>query len=220
MKDWVEWHSAYDDPDSLLSWRLATVQRRIAEAFDAAPAGPFRVASLCAGDGRDLLGVLASHPRALDVTALLVEQNATLADRARSQAATLPGAVDVVTSDAAMTDRYLAVAPVDLLLLCGIFGNISDYDIARTVGAARGFCRPGSVVIWTRHRRPPDLTPSIRRWFKDADFAELAFEAAGDPGVGVGTNRYRGGPTPLAAGVRLFEFLQSEDARAGEVTDG
>jgi hypothetical protein len=31
-------------------------------------------------------------------------------------------------------------------------------------------------VIWTRHRRPPDLTPRIRAWFTSAGFEELAFD--------------------------------------------
>jgi hypothetical protein len=205
-KDWVDWHRGYDNPDSPLGWRLATVQRRIAEAFDAAPAGPVTVASLCAGDGRDLLGVLAVHPRADDVTALLVEQNETLAGRARARARTLPGAIDVVTGDAAMTDRYRRHAPSDLLLFCGIFGNIADGDIARTIAASRGLCRRGAVVIWTRHRRVPDLTPSIRSWFAAAHFVERAFDTSDDATVAVGTYRYDGVPAPLAPGRRLFEF--------------
>jgi hypothetical protein len=32
-------------------------------------------------------------------------------------------------------------------------------------------------VIWTRHRRPPDLTPRIRAWLTRAGFEELAFDA-------------------------------------------
>lgn len=32
------------------------------------------------------------------------------------------------------------------------------------------------MVIWTRHRRLPDLTPRIRAWFTDAGFDEVAFD--------------------------------------------
>jgi hypothetical protein len=67
--------------------------------------------------------------------------------------------------------------PADLLLLCGIFGSVSDADIERTAAAAPALCAPGATVIWTRHRRPPDLTPRIRGWFTDAAFDEVAFEA-------------------------------------------
>ena len=33
------------------------------------------------------------------------------------------------------------------------------------------------MVIWTRHRRPQDLTPRIRSWFADSGFEEMAFDA-------------------------------------------
>ena len=45
----------------------------IKQALDEAPAGPLRVISLCAGQGRDLIEVLAEHPRRGDVRARLVE---------------------------------------------------------------------------------------------------------------------------------------------------
>ena len=70
---WVQWHERYEDPDSGLSRRLRLVRRHVAEALDTAAPGPVRVLSLCAGEGRDLLGVLPGHPRREDVTATLVE---------------------------------------------------------------------------------------------------------------------------------------------------
>jgi hypothetical protein len=32
-------------------------------------------------------------------------------------------------------------------------------------------------VIWTRGRRPPDLTPQVRAWFSENGFTEVAFDA-------------------------------------------
>src|SRR2546429_389313 len=61
--DWSEWHRAYDEPGSNLSQRLRIVQARIREVLDAAPPGPITAVSICAGQGRDLLEVLAVHPR-------------------------------------------------------------------------------------------------------------------------------------------------------------
>ncbi len=52
MMDWVDWHADYDNPDSALARRLGVVRMRIAEALDRAPAGPIRVASMCAGVAR------------------------------------------------------------------------------------------------------------------------------------------------------------------------
>jgi hypothetical protein len=71
--DWQAWHDDYDVSDSPLYRRLLTVQAHVRAALDTAPSGPLRVVSGCAGQGRDLLDVLAEHPRREDVTARLVE---------------------------------------------------------------------------------------------------------------------------------------------------
>ena len=64
-----------------------------------------------------------------------------------------------------------------ILLLCGIFGNVSDRDIERTVQAVPVLCHAGATVIWIRHRWPPDLTPQVRAWFAGSGFDEIAFDA-------------------------------------------
>ena len=59
-------------------------------------------------------------------------------------------------------------------------------------------CKPGGVVIWTRHRRKPDLTPQLRAWFTDAGFEEIAFDSPDTATrTGVGANRLRGTPPAL-----------------------
>ena len=63
-------------------------------------------------------------------------------------------------------------------MLCGIFGNIPNEDVARTVRLASTMCAPAAAVLWTRHRRGPDLTPAIREWFTRAGFAEVEFDPA------------------------------------------
>jgi hypothetical protein len=72
-RDWYTWHRDYDEPGTALARRLVAVQDQIRTALDAAPPGPLHAISLCAGQGRDLIGVLAHHPRRHDVTARLVE---------------------------------------------------------------------------------------------------------------------------------------------------
>ena len=86
-RTWVEWHQEYDDPTSRLSQRLAYVQQRLREALDSAPPGRIRMISVCAGQGRDVLGVLEGHDRAADVRALLVELDPHNAEVARTRAA-------------------------------------------------------------------------------------------------------------------------------------
>ncbi|MBO0808127.1 MAG: SAM-dependent methyltransferase, partial [Actinobacteria bacterium] len=73
VRDWRAWHERYDDPGSSLALRLCAVQQQITAILDDAPPGPLRAISMCAGQGRDLLPVLARHPRGRDVTARLVE---------------------------------------------------------------------------------------------------------------------------------------------------
>lgn len=199
----MAWHEGYDQPGSWLDRRLGWVRGRIWQALTAAPPGAVRVLSMCAGQGRDLLGVLADHPRRSDVIARLVELDPTNAARAAAVGA--PG-VEVVVGDAGVTDAYEGIAPVDLALVCGVFGNIPDDHIRRTVESLPSLCAPGATVIWTRHREPPDLTPVIREWFTRCGFAEVAFDTEPGHTFGVGTHRLVGPPSPFRAGVRLFEF--------------
>ncbi|MFC0508525.1 class I SAM-dependent methyltransferase [Micromonospora costi] len=205
--DWYAWHDDYDRAGSSLARRLAEVQRHVRDALDRAPAGPLRAISLCAGQGRDLIPVLANHPRRDDVTARLVEldpRNAGIATAAARDAG-LTG-VHVVVGDAARTDTYADLAPADLVLVCGVFGNVSDADIHMTVRHCAALCATGGTVVWTRHRRAPDLVPTICRWFEEEGFTAVAVTAPADR-VGVGVHRFLGPSRPLAAGVRMFEFV-------------
>ena len=86
MRDWVEWHQAYEDPASALSTRLRSVRWHLSEATDQAGAGPVRLVSLGAGQGHDVIGVLEHHPRRDDVAAVLVEADPRNADLGRRRA--------------------------------------------------------------------------------------------------------------------------------------
>jgi hypothetical protein len=208
VKDWVAWHAAYDDPASPVSARLRRVRRHLSKAIDQAPAGPVRLISLCAGQGKDVLAVLPDHPRRHEVRAVLVEadaRNAELARLADIQAG-LPQ-VEVRLADASVVANFADALPADVLLLCGIFGNISDRDIKRTVDAAPALCAAGATVIWSRHRRPPDLTPQVRAWFTGNGFDEIAFEALNTSVLtSVGVNRLRDAPSLRLPDYPLFTF--------------
>jgi hypothetical protein len=201
---WRSWHNEYDVPGSPLAQRLACVQERIRLVLDSAPPGPVRVVSLCGGEGRDLFGVLADHPRRSDVTGLLVEWDVHNAMRARGQA---PPGIRVLCADAASTSVYDGSVPADLVLLCGIFGNVSEDDILTTVLAAPALCATGGTVVWTRHRRPPDLVPDVCSWFEEAGFERVWVSEPGLP-YGVGVHRFTGTPEPLVPGRRLFRFVR------------
>jgi hypothetical protein len=209
VKDWLAWHAAYDDPSSALSARLRCVRSHLSDAVDRAPAGRVMLVSLCAGQGHDVIGVLPGHPRRADVRAVLVESDARNAGLARRAAARqgLPG-VQVRQADAGLVAGFADVLPADVLLLCGIFGNVSDEDIRRTIQAAPALCRTGATVIWTRHRRRPDLTPQIRAWFAAAGYREIAFDALETSALtSVGVHRLDRGPAAGLPDGRMFTFL-------------
>jgi hypothetical protein len=205
---WLRWHDAYADPSSSHSQRLRAVQAQIRAALDRAAPGSIQVLSLCAGQGHDILGALSDHRRASDVRARLIELDPHNAQAARAAAAErgLGEQIEVVEADAGVTDPSVGATPADLLLLVGIFGNISDADVKRTMLAVPTLCRSGGTVIWTRHRRPPDLTPAIRAWLAEAGCEEVNFTAPDGELFSIGVARFQGDPAPLEAGRRLFTF--------------
>jgi hypothetical protein len=202
--DWHEWHTAYDQPDNPLTRRLAIVRRCIRDVLDAAPPGPVRVVSMCTGDGRDLLGVLEDHPRRVDVRGRLVELDPDLAATARSHA---PAGIEVLCADAGRMSSYAGAVPADLVLVCGVFGNITDADMMHTIDLLPTLCAPGATAIWTRHRRPPDATPAVRQRFADNGFDEVALHTPEGTMFGIGVHRLAGAPRPFRDGLRLFEFV-------------
>jgi hypothetical protein len=202
--DWHEWHRAYDQPESPLARRLAIVQERFAAALDAAPPGPIRIVSMCAGEGRDVLGVLESHPRRADVHGRLVELDEDLAATARSHA---PPGIEVLCADAGAMSSYVGAVPTDVVLVCGVFGNVTDADMMHTVDVVATLCAPNATVLWTRHRRAPDATPAVRQRFAANGFDEVAFHAPDGTMFSVGAHRLAAAPRPFDATGRLFDFV-------------
>ena len=209
MTDWQAWHEDYADPTSPLSRRLRVVQGHIGRWLDDTAPAKVSVTSVCAGDGRDLLDVLASRTDAARATCLLVERDPDLAAGAEASALQA-GLTDVAVrcADAGRTDAYVRHAPADLVLLCGVLGNVSDADAYGTVDALPALCAAGATVIWTRHRREPDLTPSLRRRFAAAGFTEESFTSPEDGRWSVGVHRLTANPQALGPGQRLFEFVR------------
>ncbi len=209
---WVRWHETYEDPDSPLSLRLRIVQAGVLAALDGQAAGAISVVSMCAGQGRDVIDTVAAHRRRDEVRALLVEREPALVTSARLRAAAcgVTPQVVVAEADASLVGSYASFLPADLVLICGVFGNVGEEDIRATVGRMPSFCAPGGTVIWTRHRRPPDLTLSIRAWFADAGFEEVSFVAPPGTVLSVGCHRLvgsAGAGGPLDPGLRLFDFV-------------
>lgn len=207
LRDYEEWHARYDDPDSDLSWRLQTVRRFIEDAL-VRHQGPMRILSSCAGDGRDVLGVLSDRDDVNRITVTLLEVHPRIANQARAAAAALPVAgVEVRAVDAGGTDAYAGAVPAELILMVGIFGNICDADLRRTIATTPQFCQPGGTLLWSRAREGGDRNAEVRASFGAAGFTELDYETT-DIGSrpAVGAMRYDGPFQPLVAGKHLFTF--------------
>ncbi|WP_433614730.1 class I SAM-dependent methyltransferase family protein [Dactylosporangium sp. CA-139114] len=206
--DWHDWHRPYADDTSALSRRLRLVQQHINDWLDERPERSLQVVSVCAGQGRDLIGVLAQRPDAGRVRAALIESDPGNVAAARESiaAAGLAG-ISVTRADAGDFAAYRTAIPADLVLLVGVLGNVSDDDVRATIDALPRLCAPGATVIWTRTRRAPDLTAAVRGWFADAGFHETALHAPNDTLFCVGVHRFHGQPQDAAPNGKIFSFV-------------
>jgi hypothetical protein len=210
--DWEQWHRAYDDPDSKQARRLRIVRQQISLILDALAPGPWTAISMCAGQGRDLLPVLAAHPRGRDARARLVEsdeRNVAVARAAGSRA-------EIIQGDAGLTAAYDGLVPADLVLAAGVLGNLVDADVRRTVTACAAFCKQGGSVVWTRHRGDPDPVPAVCGWFEERGF-ERIFLTEPSLGFTVGVHRQTRPPVPFTA-ARIFTFVGSDVLRGHQAT--
>jgi hypothetical protein len=210
VKDWREWHEAYDDPSSSLARRLEIVRRRLGAVLDAAAGERRQLLSLCAGDGRDVIPVLATRAASAPVSALLIESDEELSWRA-TEAASSSGleAVEVRCADAGDAASFNDVLPVDVLLLCGIFGNLEHGRVKDVIDIVPHLLATGGYVIWTRGASDPDRRPEVRRWFRTAGLAEVAFDGAPET-FGVGMNQLAPGRPYERRHLpsHLFRFVQ------------
>ena len=209
-RDYLTWHDDYDDPGSALHLRLLVVQDFLASALDERPAGPIRLISMCAGQGRDVLTVARRHRRGADISGRLVELDPRNVDEARRAIADagLTG-LEVVQADAGRSDAYVDAAPADIVLACGIFGNITDEEVEQTARALPALCATDAWLIWTRAPRADGILPMIQGWFERAGFEPVDLVVGTGDLFGVGVARFRGTTPALAPGVTYFgEFFR------------
>lgn len=212
--DWARWHNHYDIPGSPLANRLAGVRDQLRRALtDMGEDDVLRLVSVCAGEGRDLLPVLAESRGGPRVSALLLELDPTLADRAHATAAALGlSDVEVRAADAGLADTYLGLPPVNLMMVCGVFGHTSLEDAHRIIDTLPALLSPGGVVIWTRSRGRSghDHSLDIRASILARGFAELSFASTADHFFRVGMNQLTTRPehsSPPLPGTRIFTFV-------------
>lgn len=186
------------------------MQRGIRSVLDDAPAGPIAVVSMCAGQGHDLLGVLADHPRKHDVVARLVELDPANAEAARSTARELGlDGILVLEADAGTTDAYAGAAPASLVILAGFFSFLSDADIERLISMLPQLCASGASVVWARGTTGSSNAAQILELLRRAEFVEAEPEDLGRTPLHIGVATFAGTPMPLEPGVRIFTFQDS-----------
>lgn len=209
MKDWVKWHKHYDTADSSLKQRLALVQYAVRQSLPRQRTA-YTILDICAGDGRDLIEVLGDYEHKDSLRGLLVEIDPQLVDETqrRAQAADMPHNLKIIQGDASQTHMYKDSIPADLILLCGVFGNISDDDVAKTIQTLPQLCKPGARVIWTRHRRSPDRTDEIRNLFHTNGFDETNFASTDNTTYGVGVHTFNAVVPAMGDNVTMFSFLK------------
>jgi Putative methyltransferase len=209
--DWLKWHTRYNE-SPLLQARLNLARAQIAQAVQACPHASIRLISLCAGDGRDVIDTLVTHPRRDHTSAYLIESNPAIV--AQGEGAVAQGdlltRVQVLHADATRSSTYQAIAPADVLIVCGVFGNVRESDTGWMIEHLRCLCRRQGRVVWTRTvAQPRDQRAAelIREQFSAAGFHEMTVQHTTPPGIVVATHVYSGDPYPLTPGVKLFEFM-------------
>ena len=209
MRDYLDWHDDYERPGTALHQRLQVVIRFVRDALDDLPPGPVRVLSLCAGQGADVLGAADGHPRARDLRGRLVEldpRNVEVARRRIDELA-LHG-LEVVEGDASSSDACAGAVPADLVLVCGIFGNISLDDIERTIRFLPSLCAPGAWVLWTRHPREREVLEQLQAWLEEAGLAPVDVDVDPEEHWAVGAHRLVADPRPFVPDEHLFTFTR------------
>jgi hypothetical protein len=208
-KDWFEWHDLYNT-EPKLQQRLQIVREYISYSLNASPLGKIQVVSVCAGDGRDLLGTLANHPRTKDVYARLVELNPNLVERGQATIESLGLAkqIEYINGDATISSNYVGAVPADIVIVCGVFGNLAnEAELNRLLGNLSFLSKQGAFVIWTRgHSNGIPYSETVRKYLRESGFEEVDFKLTATGDMGVGIHRYIGENVAVPKEERLFVF--------------
>jgi hypothetical protein len=207
-KDWYEWHDLYKT-EPRLQQRLEIVREFIAYSLNASSDGAIRIVSVCAGDGRDLLGTLENHPRRNDVSARLVELNPQLVERGRAtiESLSLAKQIEFINGDAAIASNYVGAVPADIVIVCGVFGNLTEGELNRLLDNLSFLSKPGAFVIWTRgHSNGIPYSENVRKILRVSGLEEVNFKLTATGDMGVGLHQYKGENLPQPKEQQLFVF--------------
>ncbi|HJQ80987.1 MAG TPA: class I SAM-dependent methyltransferase [Lacipirellulaceae bacterium] len=189
--------------------RLLAVQEHLRGILKDSPAGPLRLISVCAGDGRDVIGTVRAHERRGDVSAWLVEldRQSVAAGIQEASIAGLECAVNFINADATEYGTYLGVAPADIVLACGVWGHVPAHERESLARALAALCKPRGTVTWTR-----GVSSGLARLneiavlFARSDWENVRTTITADKKWAVATYCYAGPLVELPEMGRIFNF--------------
>jgi hypothetical protein len=124
--------------------------------------------------------------------------------------------VEFVHGDATEPGSYRAVAPANIVVMCGMLGLVDLPELPNVVRAMQALCAHRGHVVWTRRldwRNGVRQTKVLQAMMAQAGFrhSKLSVTSFGAlfcqtprPSFAVGTHCYDGEPVALPASGRLF----------------
>jgi hypothetical protein len=198
--------------DKSYQQRLEAVQGQIKKFLDTAPAGPFRILNICAGDGRDVLGAVCEHPRRTDVFAWFVELDRDSVEQGRQTAVKLglENSTRFINGDATVYSTYRSVGRADLVIACGVWGHVPTPEKPSLVRAMATFCNPGGRLIWTRGvSRGIEKVRELEALFDEQTWDDHQLTFTPNKSWAVAIYRYCGPMLELPADGQIFNFQRN-----------
>ena len=100
--------------------------------------------------------------------------------------------IEFINGDATISFNYVEAVPADIVIVCGIFGNLADEaELNRLLGNLSFLSKQGAFVIWTRgHFNGISYSETVRRLLRESGFEEVNFKLTATGDMGVGLHRY------------------------------
>ena len=151
------------------------------------------------------------HERARDVTAPLYEINPELTQRgsAAIDATRLDDVMSFLRADATQFGTYVSMAPADLIVMAGVFGNVRPTELAHLVDGLPCLRRSDAFVVWTRHGTLYDGVATLRNMrerLSQTGFVGVVEDVTSETGFVIGTHRFHGTTRDLPKDQAWFQF--------------
>jgi hypothetical protein len=98
------------------------------------------------------------------------------------------------------------------VLVCGVYGNIPEADVHRTIETLPQFCARNATVIWTRHRGPHIVTLHV-------SFEQALHRVESDPTRGIRRVALSRDPAFLAANHADFAARSAAVSASDRIND-